>query len=142
MYICLRFERQHGQLSAQLLARERIGGNKERQDRIGSLGRVRDTEPVNVGQRARFWAGLDQRFAVLRGRHPISEADEAKLRDRIDTRIPRARDEAEARLFRQATAVRDAAAAFDCPDGGAVEESMQRLLALARETLVVAEAAE
>jgi hypothetical protein len=72
-----------------------------------------------------------------RGRHPgrISEADEIKIRNAIDARIPAPRTEEEPRPLIIATIQRDVMAAFDQLDGveDAMKEAARRLLALARE---------
>jgi hypothetical protein len=131
----LRFERQHRRLYAQIVNVRRIDG-KERQNRVGSLGSVLDTEPVSLAERVQFWTALDQRFLALRARRPgcISEADEVKFRDRINKRIPEPRTESERRLALMTVIQRDALAAFDSGDGeAAIAEAARRLMAPARE---------
>jgi hypothetical protein len=81
---------------------------------------------------------------ALRERHPgrISDADEVKFRERIGKRIPRARSEAEFRIFLQATIVHDLTVALERLNAGedGMREAAKQLMQLSREARPEAEA--
>jgi hypothetical protein len=130
----LRFERQGRRLFAQIVAFPRIDG-KVQQKRVGSLGSVLATEPIPLAERVIFWAGLGQRLAAYRLRHPgITEADEARFRRRLDQRIPEPRRGSDRCLALMTAIQQDVLTAFDTGDGDAVTDAIVRLAALARET--------
>jgi hypothetical protein len=133
----LRFERQGRRLYAQLVIGRRIVGDV-RQQRIGSLGSIRLPEPTSASERARFWAGVGDRYRALAARRPdvVLLKDEARLLDAIARRIPRPSGAAEVRLLMIAAVQRDVAA-IDNLDGaeGVFEDVARRLEALRRDPI-------
>jgi hypothetical protein len=131
-----RFERQRRRLFVTLMLNRKVCGTV-RGDRLGSLGSIAWSQPLSVAERVKYWAGINQRFLAIAARHPglVSEADEIKIRDKIDERIPRPRGDAELRLQLIATVQRDVMAAFDRLERGedAAAEAIKQLERLRRE---------
>ena len=96
----LRFDIRGGRLFVILLTGKRVG-KTVRQEHLGMLGSVAAGEPVSLSDRKKLWSEMNERFRVLRQRHPgrISEADEIKIRNRVAKRIPRARNERSSSFF-------------------------------------------
>jgi hypothetical protein len=136
-----RFERQRRRLFVTLMLNRKVSRTVHG-ERLGSLGSIAWSEPLSVAERVKYWAGIDQRFLAIRARRPglVSPADEAKIRDAIDEKIPRPSGETELRLLRIATVQHDVAAIGLDGAEDVFADVARRLQALAKEARPKAEA--
>lgn len=95
----VRIRRLRRRLAVTLIATHRVGrraDGKVKTEHVAALGSAALPEPVDAGERRRFWRELEERFIGLGSR--LSADDRRKARAAIHARIPKRTDGEELRF--------------------------------------------